>query len=310
MPNFPPIDLRSLRYYAIASRRSLASPPGAQEAPPPPGAMPARTLSGIERLAGWIREAASAGRPVVWGLGPHVLKTGLGALISDLVARGLVNALVANGAFAVHDLELAMTGSTSEDVAEALPKGEFGFAAETSREYLAAAAEARRSGRGLGECLGERIARSGWKGAGGSVLAACASGGVRASILVSIGCDIVHMHPGADGADLGASSLHDFRCFASAVHSLGAKQPGGPGGVYINCGSAVVLPEAFLKAVSIAINLGADLSGARKCVIDMMEHYRPSRNVLERPPGESLFIKARHEVVLPALHRRLTGGVR
>ncbi|MHC5057556.1 MAG: GSU2086 family protein [Planctomycetota bacterium] len=297
-----PLDLSLLAHFPFAERRSLVSADVLRDPPPVgsdfrgaasivTGAGAAEAAEAIELLADRIVASRRAGRPVVVGMGAHAVKLGLGPHIADLVDRGVVTAVAMNGACAFHDMELAVFGATSEDVAAELPAGRFGFADEPSRLYNDAAGEAAGAGGGLGEALAERVPE---ERARFSVLAAAARKGVPLTVHVAIGTDVAHAHPSADGAALGAATFVDFRLFLAVVREL-------EGGVYVNLGSAVLMPEVFLKAVSVAVHLGGDLSGMTTANLDMLDHYRPRVNVIERPPGEGIDVRARHEESVPAL---------
>ena len=298
-----PLDLSRMSHFPFSERRSLVSAEALRE-PPPVGAdfagaasvvRDAEAASRIERLADRMVSARRGGRPVALGMGAHPVKLGLGPHLVDLMRRGAVTSVAMNGAAAFHDLELAVFGATSEDVARELPAGRFGFADEPPRLYNEAASRAAESGRGLGEALGECVSsRAAGERAGFSILAEAHRLGVTLTVHVAIGADVMHLHPTADGAALGRASFTDFRRFLTVVENLA-------GGVYVNLGSAVMMPEVFLKAVSVAINLGADLSGVVTANLDMLDHYRPRVNVIERIPGQGIDIRGRHEETLPAL---------
>jgi hypothetical protein len=308
-----PLDLSRLSHFPFSERRSLVSADVLRE-PPPMGAdftgaasvvADAEAASRIERLAELIVRARKDGRPVALGMGAHPVKLGLGPHLTDLMRRGVVTSVAMNGAAAIHDLELAVFGATSEDVARELSKGRFGFADEPARLYNEAAREAAASDRGLGEVIGESVARrADAERARFSILAEASRLGLPLTVHVAIGTDVTHVHPTADGAALGAASFLDFRRFLAIVEHLG-------GGVYVNLGSAVIMPEVFLKAVSCAVNLGADLSGLVTANLDMLDHYRPRVNVIERisgalsgaglGPAEGIDIRGRHEETMPAL---------
>ncbi|MHC4252500.1 MAG: GSU2086 family protein [Planctomycetota bacterium] len=302
-----PLDLSRLRHFPVRERRSLVSADVLCEPPTVPDDFRGASsmisdedvAARVERLADAIAAAVRAGRTVALGMGAHAIKLGLGPHIVDLMERGAVAAVAMNGAGAFHDLELAVFGGTSEDVATELPEGRFGFGDESARMYNDAAKEAAASGRGLGEALGGVVAERAPDGrARFSVLAAALRLGVTLTVHVAIGTDVVHMHPSADGAALGRASFVDFRKFLAVVEKLGR-------GVYVNLGCAVIMPEVFLKAVSAAINLGADLSGLTTANLDMLDHYRPRLNVIERiaeaVQGKGVDIRARHEETVPAL---------
>lgn len=298
-----PIDLSPARFFPIARRRSLVQASSYREPPEVradfPGASSLVTdpvaASRIEALAERIVAAVRGGRPVAFGMGAHAVKLLLGGMLADLLERGAITSVAMNGAAAFHDLELALFGATSEDVASELPRGRFGFAEESARAFNEAASLAYKSGRGLGEALAELVGRNApAERARWSVLATCHRLAKTVTVHVAIGTDVVHMHPSADGAALGASSMLDFRRFCSVVANLA-------GGVYVNLGSAVVMPEVFLKAVSLAFHLGRDISGLTTANLDMLDHYRPRENVLRRIGSYAIDIRARHEESLPAL---------
>jgi hypothetical protein len=234
---------------------------------------------------------------IVWGIGAHVIKTGVSPVVIDLMARGYVSAIAMNGAGVIHDFELALSGATSEDVDEALGPGRFGMAEETGRLLNEVIRDAVRSGRGIGQGVAEYLAAAQAPHAAVSLLAAAGKAGVPVTVHVAIGTDIIHMHPSADGAAIGEGSLRDFRYFASIVARL-------KGGVYINCGSAVVLPEVFLKAVALARNTGASLDGLTTVNLDFTRLYRPQTNVVTRPVagiGTGYSLVGHHELTIPLL---------
>lgn len=299
-----PLDLSQAKFFPIAQRRSLVFARDWRE-PPTIGAdfrgaasMVADELvaSKIELLADRIVSAAENHRPVALGMGAHAIKLLLGPYIVKLMEMDTISSVAMNGAAAFHDLELALYGATSEDVARELPLGRFGFAEDSAIAFNEAARSAYMSGRGLGEALAELVAeRAEGPGRRWSILAASHRLGKTVTVHVAIGTDVVHMHPSADGAALGASSMLDFRKFCAIVAGLA-------GGVYINLGSAVVMPEVFLKGVSLARNMGFDLTGLTTANLDMLDHYRPRENVLRRIGGEAIDIRTRHELSLPALY--------
>jgi hypothetical protein len=253
-----------------------------------------------------IVAACEANRPVILGFGGHVIKTGCTPLIVDLMRRGIVTALATNGSGAIHDLELAETGATSEEVAETIRDGTFGMVTETCERMNAAAREGA-GGKGLGRALGELLNANQAPHAQHSLFATAAELNLPATVHVALGTDTVHMHPEADGAAIGAATLADFHTFCGVVADLTAAEPGAAGGVYLNVGSAVVMPEVFLKAVSVARNLGHDLSGIHTVNFDMLRHYRPTQNVLTRPveAGHGHHVTGHHELLLPLLRQAL-----
>ena len=242
-----------------------------------------------------IRAAHRDGRGIVWGLGAHVIKTGLGPVLIGLMERGFVSAIALNGAGLIHDFEIAMAGSTSEDVDANLGPGQFGMAEETGRLLNEAITEGAQRGAGLGQAATGFLAAHAPRFSQVSVLCAAARLSIPVTIHVGIGTDIIHMHPAASGEALGATSLRDFRYFVSFVSRL-------QGGVYLNCGSAVLLPEVFLKAVALVRNRGLSLDGLTTVNFDFMRMYRAETNVVRRPVagiGKGYSITGHHEIMLP-----------
>jgi len=234
---------------------------------------------------------------VVWGLGAHVIKTGLGPVLIDLMERGFVSAIATNGAAVIHDFEIALVGATSEDVDEALGPGRFGMADETGRLLNGAITDGVGAGLGLGQSVARFLVRKEPQHARASVLAAAARLDIPVTVHVAIGTDIIHMHPAASGAAIGEASLRDFRFFVSSVARLER-------GVYLNCGSAVVLPEVFLKAVALARNRGIPLAELTTVNLDFVRLYRPQTNVVSRPTagnGRGYSIIGHHELMIPLL---------
>ncbi len=231
---------------------------------------------------------------IVWGLGGHVLKVGLSPLLLDLMERGFVQGIALNGAGAIHDAELAMIARTSEDVASSIRDGSFGMARETADFLNSAVRDGSKQGLGFGEAVGRAIDAERLPHRELSLLAACARRKIPATVHVTLGADIVHMHPSADGAAIGATSLKDFRDFCAVVAGM-------EGGAYLNWGSAVTLPEVFLKAVSVARNLGHPLNRFLTANFDQLPHYRPKVNVLQRPGGENHDLRGQHEILMPLL---------
>jgi hypothetical protein len=246
------------------------------------------------------RAAAHKDGEILWMIGAHVVKCGLSRYLIELMRKGFVTAIAMNGAAAVHDFEIASFGETSEDVPRNLERGIFGFSRETAEGCFSAVAKGRLEGRGLGEALGRSLADARAPHREYSILAEANRFGVPATVHVAIGTDIVHQHPGFDGASWGELSARDFRILAARVERLGRG-----GGVVLNVGSAVILPEVFLKAFSIARNLGAPFDRLVACNMDMTQHYRPRENVLARPTafgGTSIAITGHHEIMIPLLY--------
>lgn len=254
----------------------------------------------LRTVAAAIVSAHRAGRGVILLVGGHVIKVGLGPLLADWVRRGIVTHVALNGAAAIHDFELAAFGGTSEDVERGLSDGSFGMAEETGTEMNAAIRQAHSASQGLGEGLGRALAaRPVLPGGEASVLTACERSGVPVTVHVAIGADIIHQHPAADGAAIGETTHRDFRRLAGSLPDLHQ------GGVVLNLGSAVILPEVFLKALTIARNLGAGRpTGFLAADFDMIRHYRPRLNVVERPTrggGTGILLTGHHELMIPLL---------
>jgi hypothetical protein len=247
-----------------------------------------------------ILRARAKGRPILWGLGAHVLKVGLSRVLIDLMERGFVTGLALNGAGIVHDFELAVAGQTSEDVEAGLGRGVFGMARETGEEVNRATTLGDRDGLGLGAAVGRYLCgrRPRPRHLDVSLLAAAWRLGLPATVHVAVGTDVVHLHPACDPAALGRATHLDFRLFAAQVARLGG------GGAYLNVGSAVVLPEVFLKAVALARNLGHRLSDFATANLDFIQSYRPVVNVVERPvkgTGRGYRLTGHHEILVPLL---------
>ena len=253
-----------------------------------------------------IDRARRADAGVVWGLGAHVIKTGLGPVLIDLMERGFVSAIATNGAAVIHDFEIALAGATSEDVDEALGPGRFGMADETGRLLNGAINDGVGAGLGIGQAVTRFLAVKQPQFARASVLAAAARFDIPVTVHVAIGTDIIHMHPAASGAALGDGSLRDFRYFVSNVARLEQ-------GVYLNCGSAVVLPEVFLKAVALVRNRGSALAGLTTVDLDFLRSYRPQTNVVARPTaghGRGYSLVGHHEIMIPLLAAALVDAGR
>lgn len=247
----------------------------------------------LREVAVAIAKARKAGRPVILAFGGHVIKTGLSPVIIGLMEGRVITTVALNGAAAIHDLEIGLIGRTSEDVEDYLKDGLFGMARETGEHMNGAAAEGRKDG--FGAALGARISK--FPNADMSVLAAAHRLGIPATVHVSLGADIVHSHPSADGAAIGEASLTDFKILTSQISEL-------EGGVYINLGSAVMMPEVFVKALNLARNLGAKVERFTAVNMDMIQHYRPRVNVVNRPTsegGRGYAITGHHEIMFPLL---------
>jgi hypothetical protein len=299
------IDPGRLRRYSLRSRPSKVSFEGFA-APVARGMSFRRFLEGLpdylaardfRAVVDAVVRAKERKRPVLLGIGAHFIKVGLSPLLIQGLSGGLFDGVAMNGAGVIHDTELALAGKTSEDVAERIEDGSFGMAKDTARFIHGALASGVADGLGFGAAVGRAIAGSKTPFRDRSLLAAAWKRGVPLTVHVCIGADIVHMHPEADGAAMGEASLRDFRSFCGLVSGLA-------GGVYLNVGSAVVLPEVFLKAVSVARNLGHPLSRLTTVNMDFIRHYRPSVNVVERPTrgaGKGYQLIGPHEILFPLL---------
>lgn len=307
MTDYREADFSRLKTVPIAQRPNKVDP--SQLAHPPGGdrsfaafwdALPAILAAKDLRYVVDRIVAAAGRRAVLAMLGGHVIKVGLGPLLIELLRRRAITHVAMNGSAAIHDFELAAYGGTSEDVAAGLGDGTFGMAEETGREMNGAIAAGAREHRGLGEALATYLAqRAQLADAGVSVLVACAKLGVPVTVHAAVGAEIIHQHPTADGASLGATSHRDFKRLAGALPDLD------DGGVVLNLGSAVVMPEVFLKALTIARNLnGGKPANFTACDCDMQRHYRPRVNVVERPTlagGRGVQLTGHHEILFPLI---------
>lgn len=301
----PRIDRSKVR--TVAARRRPSKVQRREEARPHrPGASVSEFLEALPRILGAadLRAAIEATlrarrreRLVLWGFGAHLIKVGLAPVMVDLMERGFASGLLMNGAGCVHDLELAMMGSTSEDVAPALDDGTFGMARETAELLNGAIRRGYEEGLGMGAAVGRTILEGAFPHKQRSVLATAARLGIPVTVHVAIGTDIHHMHPSADGAALGATSYRDFETLTSLVAAL-------EGGVLYNIGSAVILPEVFLKALALARNLGHRVRRFTTVNLDFIRQYRPMVNVVERPTrlgGRGISLVGHHEILVPLL---------
>ncbi len=251
----------------------------------------------LRAVADAIIRARRSERGIIWGLGAHVIKTGLAPVLIDLMERGFVSAVALNGAGLIHDFESALSGATSEDVDAALGPGQFGMAEETGRELNRAIEEGVALGLGLGQAVVGHLQEARPEFATVSLLCAAGRLGVPVTVHAAMGTDIIHMHPAASGAAIGEGSLRDFRYLTSCVGELA-------GGVFLNCGSAVMLPEVFLKAVALVRNRGLSLEGLTTVNLDFLRLYRPETNVVRRPVagiGRGYSLIGHHEILLPLL---------
>jgi hypothetical protein len=300
-----PLDPARLKRDSLFSRKSKVSFRGFG-VPPRRGMSFARFLEGLpdylaakdfRSVVDAIVRARLRGRPVLLGIGAHFVKVGLSPLLIRAIRDGVFTSVAMNGAGVIHDVELALAGKTSEDVEARLDDGSFGMARETAQFLHAALADGVRAGLGFGESVGKALAGSKARYREKSLLLRAYRSGVPVTVHVAMGADIVHMHPEADGAVIGEGSLRDFRTFCGLVAGM-------EGGVYLNVGSAVLLPEVFLKAVSAARNLGHPLSRITTVNMDFLKHYRPDVNVVTRPTrkgGKGYHLIGPHEILFPLL---------
>ena len=302
-----PLDLDKVKTYPLASRKSKVTiddfaQPTTSDASLKDflASLPdILAVQSLRQLTARIQRAHESKKPIIWGLGGHVVKTGLAPLLIDLMNRGYVSAIAANGSVLVHDSEIAMIGSTSEDVDATLGEGVFGGAEETGQLLNSAARDGARDQIGLGEAAGRALLALNPKHRDHSILCAAYESKVPFTVHLTIGGDIAHFHPQADGAALGATTHTDFKLLAELVRQMDG------GGVYLNVGSAVVLPEVFLKCVTLVRNLGHPLSDITTANFDFIQSYRPLTNVVRRPnekgAGHGYSITGHHELTIPLL---------
>jgi len=306
MSTFEEIDLTGLKTYSAKQRVSKVKTD--EEAVPPKAGMTVREfLDGLPSIlkandlmavAQAVVNAREKGKPVIVMLGGHVIKTGCSPILVDLAEKGFATHFASNGAAAIHDTELARFGHTSEDVASQLEDGSFGMAADTAAFVNEASRKAVSSGKGFGESVGAALIEENAPFLNRALLACCAKLNIPYTLHVAIGTDIVHQHPTASGAAIGEASMRDFRIFAATVSKLGG------GGVVLNFGSAVVMPEVFLKALAVARNLKKNVMDFTTVNFDMIQHYRPNVNVVNRPVlkgGTGYSITGHHEIMIPLL---------
>ncbi len=302
-----PLELGEVSTYPLASRPSKVSLEDFARPVEPTSSLTdflaslpdILAVKSLREIAARIRRARELHKPIIWGIGGHVIKTGLAPVIIDLMRRGFVSAIAANGSVLVHDAEIALIGSTSEDVDATLGAGAFGAAQETGQLLNDAARAGARDQLGLGEAMGRALTNLNPPHAKLSLLCATYEARIPFSAHVAVGADIAHFHPHADGASLGATSHTDFRLFSELVRRMDG------GGVYLNIGSAVILPEVFLKAVTLVRNLGHPLTDLTTANFDFIQSYRPLTNVVRRPTsegaGRGFSITGHHELMIPLL---------
>ncbi|MDR2456014.1 MAG: hypothetical protein LBE49_05400 [Deltaproteobacteria bacterium] len=301
----PELDLEKVRLTSLGDRHSkvamddFAKPlrPNLSLASFAQGLPNLLAAADLKQAASHIAKAVREGRTVMLCMGGHPIKLGLGPLMVDLMERGVLSSVSANGSVMVHDSEVALAGATSEDVSASLGSGSFGVTDETGNLINSAALRAAATGAGLGRSLGELLLQRGGEGLSASVLAAGARLEIPCTIHAAIGTDVFNIHPDRDGADLGKASMDDFHLFCRLVATL-------EGGVLINLGSAVIMPEVFLKALSLTRNLGYTVRRLTTINMDFIRHYRPSVNVVERPVqdgGAGFHFTGHHEIMFPLL---------
>ena len=316
-----PLTLGDIATYPLSSRKSKVSVADFAR-PFRSNASVTRFLESLPRILAAedlravvqaIQQAKRSRKAILWGMGGHVIKTGLGPVIADLMRRGFVSGIAMNGAALIHDFEIALSGQTSEDVEAGLGEGKFGMATETGLFLNQIASTATFSGIGYGEAAGKFLAarKLAKQNAQASVLWNAYRLRIPVTVHLAIGTDISHVHPAADGAALGAASHHDFRLFCGLVKEMH------PGGVYLNWGSAVLLPEIFLKAVAVVRNLGVPLRPITTANFDFIQHYRPLQNVVKRPTApirgraadsKGYAITGHHEILLPLFAAAVVSG--
>ena len=317
-----PLTLTGIRTHPLASRRSKVS---ARDFAKPPAAKLSLTklldslpnilaANDLRLLLSAIHLARQKRAAILWGIGGHVIKVGLGPVLIDLMKRGFISAVAMNGAALIHDFEIALAGSTSEDIEASLDAGQFGMARETGEYINEFSKLASRLQIGYGEAAGQFLSSGilDVKYSASSVLVAAYKHRIPVTVHVAIGTDIPHMHPAADGSSLGGASFRDFRLFCALVKQMH------PGGVYLNWGSAVLLPEVFLKAVSVVRNLGVALHPITTANFDFVQHYRPLQNIVKRPTSAAskgsdtrsrgYAITGHHELLMPLVAAALAAG--
>ncbi len=310
---YPPIDLKKIKTYSLKDRKSKVN---RNEF-----ARPYKKGAGLKYFINSLPDILSArnfkeivdavvlankkNKTIALAMGAHPIKVGLNPIIIDLMKRGIITHVAMNGACIVHDFELAYVGRTSEDVDHELVTGTFGMAEETGRMLNEAIKEGANNGLGIGRAVGDLLIKRNFRYNNNSILAAAVRCNVPVTVHVAIGTDIIHMHPSADGAAIGAGTMRDFRTFVSMAAGLEK-------GVYINLGSAVLMPEIFLKAVSVVRNLGYRLKDFTTVNMDFIQHYRPNTNVVKRPTiggGRGYAITGHHEIMLPLLAAAVIEGL-
>ncbi len=304
---YKPIDLSGVKTYPLRERKNKVIMAEHRSGTVRAGMTVEELISAFPRQLGSqallqvidaVVAARDKGKPVILAMGAHVIKCGLQPVLKSLIDAGIISAVAMNGAGPIHDYEISLIGETSEDVGAVLHEGHFGMAEETGRDINRALKEGVGRGFGYGESIGRFIIANNNPFREYSLLAACVERDIPVTVHVALGTDIIHQHPEADGAVIGTASFSDFRLLVSVVSEIG------DGGVFLNVGSAVILPEVFLKALSIAQNLGHRVERFTTANFDMQQHYRPLQNVVKRPTagqGKGYTITGHHEIMLPLL---------
>ncbi len=305
MKKYKPISLKSVKTYPLKKRKSMVSL-HTLATPPVRGDSFMGFMNKLPRILAVndfmgtvqaIVKARKNRKPVILGMGAHPIKVGLSPVIIDLMKKDIITAIATNGACIIHDFELSFAGYTSEDVVEELSRGTFGMAYETGKYLNNAIKGGLKKGYGIGRSVGELLCNSRFKYKNKSIFASACGLDIPATVHVAIGTDIIHMHPEMEGSATGEGTFRDFRLFTSIVSSL-------EGGVYINLGSAVIMPEVFLKALTVVRNLGNKVENITTVNMDFIQHYRPSENVLRRPTikkGSAYALTGHHEIMFPLL---------
>ncbi len=310
-----PLDFSRVKTYPLKTRKNLVKKENFAQPPLEPAtfadffsSLPEILATrDLRKLVQKILLARHKGKPVIWAMGAHLIKVGLTPYLIKLMDKGFVDFVALNGAGVIHDVEVALIGETSEDVSQSLQDGSFGFARETGELINSALLEAKEKGWGYGEAVIKKLENEKPPFSDLSLLLAAGQRGIPVTVHVAIGTDIVHTHPSVNGEALGKASLLDFQLFCGAVKELN------DGGVYLNIGSAVLLPEVFLKALTVVRNLGYEVEKFTTANFDFQLHYRPKQNVVARPTlkkgSEGYYFVGHHEILLPLLAQALIEGI-
>lgn len=313
MAEYKPISFDKIKTYPLGDRASKVSVDDFGRAWKAGGRMSdwlsalPKILAGSDliKISECVVNAVNSKKMIILGMGAHPVKVGLNPIIIDLMERGVIKAVAMNGAGIIHDSELAMAGHTSEDVDARLDDGRFGMAEETGRLLNEAIINGAAADKGIGLAVGEMLFKNGFPYNRFSILAKAFELGVPVTVHVAVGTDTIHFHPGADGAAIGKASHLDFRIFSGLISDL-------EGGVFINLGSAVIIPEVFLKAITLVRNLGYSVKGFTTVVMDFIKNYRPVTNVLNRPTqdgGRGFSLIGHHEIMFPLLAAAVIEGL-